>query len=318
MTAGLVALGLVPRLAQSATYPVRNIRIIAPFAAGGGVDFISRLLAQRMSKDLHHEVIVVNRPGATGNIGTEIVAKSEPDGYTLLMGNEATNAIAKSVFRSLAYDPVRDFSPISLIARVPEVLVVKPSLPVKSVAELIALAKAKPGHLTYGSAGIGSPPHLAAALFALDAGIDIRNIPYKGTTPALNDLIGGRIDMYFSNIISAMPFVKNGQLRALAVTGTTQPKVAADIPTIAQSGLAGYEEYNWYGLFAPKGTPRPIIEVLHDEVINALTDKTIVTSLKRQGAEIIGDSPRAFAVYIRKEAAKYADVVRKANISINN
>jgi len=315
----LIFFGLAPQIVQAAAdYPARIIRIIAPFSAGGGVDIISRLLADKMSKDLHQEVIVLNRPGATGNIGTEIVAKSDPDGYTLLMGNEATNAIAKSIFKTLTYDPTDDFAPISLVARVPEVLVVRPTIPATSVAELIALAKDKPAQLTYGSAGIGSPPHLAAALFALNADINIRGIPYKGSAPALTDLIGGRIDMYFANILSAMPYIKGGQLRALAITGAQRSKVAPTIPTIAESGLPGYEEYNWYGILAPKGTPETIIDKIHDEIVKALSDEALAKSLDQQGAEIIGDSPAQFAEYIRKEAEKYADVVRRANISVKN
>jgi tripartite-type tricarboxylate transporter receptor subunit TctC len=312
--------GLASQFVQAAgaDYPVRSIRIIAPFSPGGGVDIISRLLANKMSKDLNQEVIVLNRPGATGNIGTEIVAKSDPDGYTLLMGNEATNAISKSIFKDLAYDPVEDFAPISLVARVPEVLVVGPTLAANSVAELIALTKTKPDQLTYGSAGVGSPPHLAGALFALNANVSIRDIPYKGSAPALTDLIGGRIDMYFANILSAMPYIEGEQLRALAVTGAERSRVAPTIPTIAESGLPGYEEYNWYGILAPKGTPVPIIDKLHDEIVKALADETLEQSLKSQGGEIIGSSPAEFAKYLREEARKYADVVRRANISVKN
>jgi tripartite-type tricarboxylate transporter receptor subunit TctC len=314
----LMFCGLTPQGAQAADYPTRTIRIIAPFAAGGGVDLVSRVLADRMSRDFGQDVIVLNRPGATGNIGTEIVAKSDADGYTLLLGNEATTAISKSIFKDLTYDPIGDFAPISLVARVPEILVVRTSLPASSVTELIALAKAKPGQLTYGSAGIGSPPHLAGVLFALNTGIDIRDIPYKGSTPALTDLVGGRIDIYFSNILSALPYIKNGQLRPLAVTSAARSKVAPEIPTMAESGLPGYEEYNWYGVLAPKGTPQPIIDKLHDEIVKALSDTTVATLLEQQGAEIIGNSPAEFSAYIITQAQKYADVVRKANIVIKN
>jgi tripartite-type tricarboxylate transporter receptor subunit TctC len=303
---------------QAAEYPARTIRIIAPFAAGGGVDLVSRVLADKMSRDLGQDVIVLNRPGATGNIGTEIVAKSDADGYTLLLGNEATTAISKSIFKDLTYDPIGDFAPISLVARVPALLVVRSSLPANSVAELIALAKAKPGQLTYGSAGIGSPPHLAGVLFALNTGFDIRDIPYKGSTPALLDLVGGRIDIYFSNILSALPYIKNGQLRPLAVTSAARSKVAPEIPTMAESGLPGYEEYNWYGVLAPKGTPQSIIDKLHDEIVKALGDTAVATLLEQQGAEIIGNSPAEFSVYITAQAQKYADVVHKANIAIKN
>jgi tripartite-type tricarboxylate transporter receptor subunit TctC len=320
---GLVPLflfyGLAPQITKAASdYPARIIHIIAPFSPGGGVDIISRLLADKMSRGLHQDVIVLNRPGATGNIGTEIVAKSDPDGYTLLMGNEATSAISKSIFKDLTYDPVEDFVPISLVARVPEVLVVRPTLPANSVAELIALAKTKPNELTFGSAGIGSPPHLAGALFALSANVSIRDIPYKGSAPALSDLIGGRIDMYFANILSAMPYIEGGQLRPLAVTSAERSKVAPNIPTIAESGLPGYEEYNWYGILAPKGTPKPIIEKLHDEIVDALTDKALAKSLDQQGAEIVGNSPAQFAEYIRNEVKKYSEIVNRANISIKN
>jgi tripartite-type tricarboxylate transporter receptor subunit TctC len=251
LLAGLAAT-LLPQAAWADDYPSRTITIVAPFSAGGGVDIVARLLAEKMSKTLGQQVIVENKPGATGNIGAEIVAKSAPDGYTLLMGNVATSSINGSIFKNLGFDPINDFSAITLVARVPEVLVVNPKLPAKSVQDLIALGKQKPGQLTYGSAGIGSPPHLAAALFALMADINIRHIPYSGSSPALTDLMGGRIDMYFSNVLSAMPHVASGKLRALGVTGSERSDAAPDVPTIAESGLSGYEAYNWYGLLVPK------------------------------------------------------------------
>jgi tripartite-type tricarboxylate transporter receptor subunit TctC len=315
LLAGLAAT-LLPQAGWADDYPSRTITIVAPFSAGGGVDIVARLLAEKMSKTLGQQVIVENKPGATGNIGAEIVAKSAPDGYTLLMGNVATSSINGSIFKNLGFDPINDFSAITLVARVPEVLVVNPKLPAKSVQDLIALGKQKPGQLTYGSAGIGSPPHLAAALFALMADINIRHIPYSGSSPALTDLMGGRIDMYFSNVLSAMPHVASGKLRALGVTGSERSDAAPDVPTIAESGLSGYEAYNWYGLLVPKETPQPIIDKLHDAIVAALHDKDVEQNLASGGAEIVGGTPAEFDAYIASEAQKYKEVVEKAHITI--
>ena len=255
-------------LGAAQEYPARPVRLIAPFPATGGVDIIARQIAQKLSDRWGQQVVVDNRPGATGIIGTDLAAKALPDGYTLLMGNVATQSINVSLYK-IPYDPIKDFAPITLVARVPEMLVVNPSTPAASVKDLIALAKAKPNQLTFGSAGAGSPPHLAGELFQHLAKVQFVHVPYKGSAPALIDLIGGQINLYFGNILSAMAHVKAGRLRALGVTSVKRAVVAPDVPTIAEAGLPGYEEYNWYGILAPRGTPKAIVDKVHAAVAAA-------------------------------------------------
>lgn len=300
--------------ASALDFPVRPVRLIAPFPAGGGVDIVSRQLAQKLTERWGQQVVVDNRSGATGIIGTDLAAKASPDGYTLLMGNVATQAVNISLFRKLPYDPVRDFSPITLVARVPEILVVHPSLPAQSVKDLIALAKTKPGQLTVGSAGNGSPPHLAAELFQYLAAVQFVHIPYKGSAPALTDLIGGQINMYFSNLLSATQYVKGGRLRALGVTSRKRSMVVPDVPTIAEAGLAQYEEYNWYGLLAPRGTPPAILTKIHEATVNALRAPELERRLTDDGAEIVANTPQQFATFIHAEINKYAAVIKERKL----
>ena len=304
----------LPALAADDSYPSRPVRLIAPFSAGGGVDIVARLLAQRLSDKWGQQVIVDNRTGATGIIGTEIAANATPDGYTLLMGNAATHAVNVSLFKKLPYDAVKDFAPITLIGRVPEMLVVHPALPAASVKDLLALARAKPGELTFGSAGAGSPPHLAGELFQSLGKVRFVHVPYKGSAPALADLIAGQINMYFSNILSAVPYVKAGRLRGLGVSSAKRSIVAPDIPTIAEAGLPGYEDYNWYGVLAPKGTPKAIVGKLNTDIVQVIRSKDIEERLTRDGAEVIASSPSEFASFIRDEIQKYAHVVRQSGL----
>ncbi len=300
--------------ASAIEYPVRPVRLIAPFPPGGGVDIVARQLAQNLTERWGQQVVVDNRTGATGIIGVELAAKAAPDGYTLLMGNVATQAVNVSLFKKLPYDPIRDFAPITLVARVPEVLVVHPSLPANSVTELVALARAKPAQLTVGSAGYGSPPHLAAELFQWLAKVQFVHVPYKGSSPALADLIGGQINMYFSNALSATSHVKDGRLRALGVTGVSRFNGLPDVPTIAEAGIPRYEEYNWYGLLAPRGTPGLLVVRIHDATVAALRSPDVAERLVQDGAEIVGNSPQEFAVFIRSEIDKYAAVVRERKL----
>ncbi len=309
----LLALAL-PSLAAQDNYPSRPIRFIAPFSAGGGVDIVARLLAQRLTDKWGQQVIVDNRTGATGIIGTDIAAHATPDGYTLLMGNAATHAVNVSLHKKLPYDAVKDFAPITLIARVPEMLVVHPALPAASVKDLLALAKAKPGELTFGSAGAGSPPHLAGELFQHLGKIRLVHVPYKGSAPALADLMGGQINMYFSNILSAVPFVKAGRLRGLGVSSAKRSVVAPDIPTIAEAGLPGYEDYNWYGVLAPKGTPQAIVSKLNTDIVQVIRSKDIEERLTRDGAEVIASSPAEFAAFMRTEIQKYAQIIKQSGL----
>ncbi len=296
------------------SYPIRPVRLIAPFSAGGGVDIVARLVAQRLSEKWGQQVVVDNRTGATGIIGTDLAAHATPDGYTLLMGNAATHAVNVSLFKKLPYDAVRDFVPITLVGRVPEMLVVHPALPAASVQELIALAKAKPGELTFGSAGSGSPPHLAGELFQSLAKIRLVHIPYKGSAPALTDLIAGQINMYFSNILSAVPYVKGGRLRGLGVTSAKRSVVAPDIPAIAEAGLPGYEDYNWYGVLAPKGTPKAIVDKLHTDIVQVVKSRDVEDRLTKDGAEVIANTPAEFAKFIRDEIQKYAQIIKQSGL----
>lgn len=305
---------LLAAQAYAQPYPAKPIRMIVGYPPGGGTDIVGRVMAQKFSENFGHTVIVDNRGGATGNIGTELAARATPDGYTLLMGNVATQAVNVSLFKRLPYDPGRDFAPISLVARVPEVLVVNPALPATSVKELIALANAKPGNLTVGSAGHGSPPHLAAELFQFLARVQFVHVPYKGSAPALTDLLGGQISMYFSNVLSVTPMVKAGRLRALGVTGIKRSPVLADVPTIAEAGVARYEEYNWYGLLAPRGTPAAIVAQVHSAVVTALTASELRSRLEQDGAEVVAGTPQEFARFIEAEIRKYAAVIKERNL----
>jgi tripartite-type tricarboxylate transporter receptor subunit TctC len=300
--------------ATAQAFPSRPVRLIAPFPAGGGVDIVARQLAQKLTEKWGEQVVVDNRAGATGIIGTELAARATPDGYTIIIGNVATHAVNVSLYRKLSYDPVKDFEPITLIARVPEVLVVHPSLAAGSVKELIALAAKKPEGLTVGSAGYGSPPHLAAELFQLLGKVQFVHVPYKGSTPALTDLIAGQISLYFSNILSATPHVKNGRLRALGVTGLKRSPVLPEVPSIAEAGVSKYEEYNWYGMLAPKYVPAPVISKLHTDVVSVLHAPDFEQKLIKDGAEVIGNTPQAFARFIRSEIDKYATVVKRRGL----
>ena len=319
-TLGMLLVGSLAIAASAASaqhYPARPVRLIAPFPAGGGVDIVARQIAQRLSERWGEQVVVDNRPGATGIIGTELAAQSTPDGYTIVMGNVATHAVNVSLHSKLPYDPVKDFAPITLVARVPEMLVVNPSMPAKSVKDLIALAKSRPKQLTFGSAGAGSPPHLAGELFQVLANVQLVHVPYKGSSPALIDLMGGQIDMYFSNILSAMVHVKSGKLRALGVTSAKRSVVAPDVPTIAEAGLPGYEEYNWYGLLAPRGTPKAILDKLHSDVVAVVHSRELEERMTRDGAEVIGSTPQEFAKFIKSETDKYARVIKKRGLRVD-
>ena len=271
--AGAVA-SVLPLMGVNATvqaqdYPTRTVRFVVPYVPGGGVDFVGRTLAQKLSESWAHSVIVDNRPGGGTNIGSELVARSAPDGHTLLIGGVPNTANA-ALYKKLPYDVVKDFSPVILLDTAPNVLAVHPSVPAKSVRELIALAKTRRGALTYASAGIGSSNHLSGELFRTMAGVDIVHIPYKGGGAAVTDLLGGQVSMYFGTTPSTMPYVRTGRLRALGVTTATRTPAAPDVPTIAESGLPGYEQSAWHGLLAPAGTPEAIIAKLHAEVVRAL------------------------------------------------
>ena len=307
----LGVLGGVSSFAQ--TYPIRPIRMIVAYPPGGGTDIVGRLMAQKLGENLGQTVVVDNRGGATGNIGTELAARATPDGYTLLMGNVAPNAINVSLFKKLPFDPVKDFAPVSLVAVTPNILVVPPSFPVKTVKDLIALAKSKPGALNFPSAGIGSSSHLAGEMLKSMAGIDMVHVPYKGGGPALIALLSGQVQLMFATLPAAMPHVKSGKLRPVAVTTAHRSLALPELPTIAESGVPGYEAATWYGLLAPAGTPKAIVGRLHAEIVKILATDTR-QQLVAQGFEPVGNTPAEFAAYIKSEITKWGKVIRDAGI----
>jgi tripartite-type tricarboxylate transporter receptor subunit TctC len=299
------------------SYPNKPIRFVVPFPPGGPADILSRIIGQSLAETWSQQVVIDNRAGAGGNIGAEIVAKAPPDGYTLLMGFVGTHAINASLYRDMPFDPVKDFEPVGLVAMVTIILVVHPSVPVKSVKELIALARARPGELTFGSPGNGTPQHLAGELFNTMAGVKTGHIPYKGAVPALNDLLGGRLSMIFSSMPPALPHVNAGKLRALGVTSAARSPAAPDVPTIAQSGLPGYEVINWYGVLVPAKTAKDIVGKLNTEIVRIMNLPAVKERLAAQGAESYTSTPGEFADYIRKESEKWAKVVKFSGARID-
>ena len=291
-------------------YPSKPIRFVVPYPAGGPLDTVARLVGQKVSESVKQPVIVDNKPGAGGNIGADAVAKSAPDGYTILMGAVATHAINPALYASIPYDPVRDFEPVTQLASTPNVLIVNPSVPASNVREFIAYAKANPGKLNFGSGSTGSAGHLAGELFKTLAGIDMTHVPYKGAAPAMQDLIGGRVQLMFDNFASASTQVKAGKVKALAVTTARRSALAPELPTVAESGLAGFDINTWFGIFAPAGTPREAIDRLHAEFTRALALPDVRERLVNLGAEPVGNKPAEFAAYIRAEAEKYARVIK--------
>ena len=311
----LFALSAATAGAATETFPVKPIRFISPFAPGGGNDTISRALTQVMTKNVGQTVIVDNRPGANTIIGMEIVAKAPPDGYTLIMTSSSL-AINAALYPKLPYDSARAFAPVSLIASSPLVAVVHPSLPAKSIRDLIGLAKAKPGELFYPVSGVGNISHLAGELFNLLAGVKLVSVPYKGSAPGLNDLLGGRLSVGFNSALATMPHLKSGKLRALAVTGSSRSAGMPDVPTVAEAGLRGYEASTWYGVLAPAGTPGPVIQLLSIELGKALRSDEVKGTLSAQGLDLVGSTPEQFAAYIRTEMVKWAKVVKATGMTL--
>lgn len=311
--AGLIA--CIPGHAQN--FPNKPVRVVVPFAAGGTSDIVTRILAQRMEEIWGQQMVVDNRPGAGGSIGSEIVAKSAADGYTLLMATVATHGINASLYRKIPYDPVADFSPVTLVASTPSVLMLHPSIPAASVRDLIALAKASPGQLNFGSSGNGSSHHLAGELFDSMAGVKMTHVPYKGTAAALVDLLGGRIQLTFDTLPSAMPYVKGGKLKPIAVTSAKRTRSLPDLPTIAESGVPGYEVTSWYGLLAPAGTPPEVVKKLNADFVRAIRIPEVTDKMVEAGAEPVGNSPEQFAEFIRSELKKWAVVVQGSGARVD-
>src|SRR6267143_652971 len=300
--------------AQAQVYPAKPIRMIVAYPPGGGTDIVGRMVAQKLGEALGQSVLVENRGGASGNLGTEIAARAAPDGYTILMGNVAPNAINVSLFKNLPFDPVADFVPVSLVASTPNILVVHPSIPARTVKEVIALAKAKPGTLNFASAGVGSSSHLAGELFRILAGADIVHVPYKGAGPAIVDVLSGQVQLYFATMPAAMPHVKSGKLAAVAVTSSRRSQALPDLPAIAEAGVPGYEASTWYGVLAPARTPAAVIARLHENIVRILAVSETRARLADQGFEPVGNSPEEFGAYIKSEIAKWGKVIGDAGI----
>ncbi|MBI2318924.1 MAG: tripartite tricarboxylate transporter substrate binding protein, partial [Betaproteobacteria bacterium] len=295
-------------------YPSKPIRLIVPFPPGGGNDILARIIAPKLTESLGQQIVIDNRPGATGTIGSELAARSAPDGYTLLMVTSSTIAVNPSLSK-LPYDPLNDFAPVTQLAGYQLILVVNPSVPAKSVKELIALAKSKPGQLNYASPGSGTSMHLAGELFNAMAGVDMVHIPYKGSVPGMTDMLGGRVQIGFNTMLSTMPYVKAGKLRALALTSAERSPALPDLPTVAEAGVPGYEATSWYGIVAPARTPKEIITELNTELVKILKMPDIREKLSSQGVEPVTNTPEQFAAYIKAEIAKWAKVIKDRNVS---
>lgn len=314
MLGAAMALGLAGTAA--AAFPERQVTLVIPFAAGGSTDVVGRIVADKMSAALGQQVIVQNVGGAGGSLGAQQVAKADPDGYTILMGTVATHALNPLILKQKPYDPVADFAPVSLLVLVPNVLAVNPQLPVNTVQELIDLAKKEPGTLAYASSGNGTPLHLSGELFKSMAGVDITHIPYKGSGPALTDVLGNQVPIIFDNLPSASGHISSGKLRALGVTTKDRAPSFPDVPAIAET-LPGYETYSWNALFAPAGTPPEAIEALNKAALAAMADPAVVERMKEFSASIVASTPEALAEHVKAEMAKWEPVVKEANVSLD-
>ena len=296
--------------AFSQTYPTRAARMVVPWTAGGTADLLARIASQKFSESFGQQFVVDNRPGAGGLIGTEQVAKAAPDGYTLLLATTAPNSVAPSLYAKIPFDPVRDFASISLIATTCYVLSVHPSMPVKNARELVALAKAQPGQLTFSSPGAGTPNHLSGELFKMLTGVDMQHIPYKGSAQAIADVMGGQIALSFENIVVASPIVKSGRIKALAVTSAKRASALPAVPTIAESGVPGFEAVGWFGVVAPAATPKEIVAKLNNELVRVLATADIKERISGLGAEVVSTTPDGLDQFNRAQIALWAKVVK--------
>ena len=312
LIAALVAASITPALAAESAndYPSKPIRLVVPFTPGGSTDILARVIGQKLTEAWGKQVVIDNRPGAGGNIGVDLVAKSPADGYTLVMGHIGTFGVNPTLYPKLPFDPVKDFQPITLVALVPNMLSVNPAVPARSVKELIALAKAKPGTINFGSGGNGSAAHLAGEYFKLMTKTEITHIPYRGTSPAVTDLIAGQIQMIITGVPPTLSFVKAGKLRALGVATARRLPLLPELPTIAEAGVPGYEATQWYGVLAPAGVPKPIVAKLNAEMVKAIKGADVREKLAAEAAEPVGNTPEEFGAFIKKEIARWAPVVK--------
>ena len=298
-------------------YPNRPVKLIVPFPPGGGTDILARPIAQKLSELWGQPVVIDNRGGAGGNLGTKAAADAPADGYTLILGVSGTHAVNQSLYAHAGFDSTRDFAAITLIANTPNILVVHPSVPARSVSELIALAKQKPGSLNYATPGNGTPSHLATEMFKTMADVNLVHVPYKGSGPALTDMLGGQTQVWIANAPVVLPYIKSGKLRALATTSASRPGIAADLPTLAEAGLKGYEADTWYGLFAPAKTPPAILNKIHNDILKVLNMPQIRDAFAAQGAEVVGDSREQFTRKLREDVLKWRKVVQQLQLKVD-
>lgn len=316
LAASAISFLAISAAAHAQSFPERSITLVVPFAAGGSTDVVARVIAQKMGDDLGQQIVVENVAGAGGNLGADRVARAEPDGYTVLMGTVATHALNPLILKTKPYDPEKDFAPISLLVVVPNVLVVNPQLPVNTVAELVALLKAEPDKYAYASSGNGTPLHLSGELFKSMAGVSMQHVPYKGSGPALNDLLGNQVSIMFDNLPSSSGHIKSGTLRALGVTTAERATSFPDVPTIAET-VPNYETYTWNALFAPAGTPAEAVDRLNAAAKKALADPSVAARMADFSAKIVGSTPDELKTHVSQEIAKWAPVVKNANVQID-
>lgn len=310
----LAIIALCAAKAFGQDYPIKPVRLIIPFAPGGSNDILGRMIGTKLAEAMGQQVVIDNRAGAGGSIGVELAAKSAPDGYTLVIGHIGTLAVNPTLYKKLPYDPIKDLQTISMLAKVANIMVVHPSLPAKSVRELIALAKAKPGMLVYGSGGNGGAGHLATEYFKLMAKIDIEHIPYKGTAPAIIDLLAGQTQLVFGGIPGIGGHIRNGRLRALGVSTSKRLTIFPEVPTVAEVGVPGYEATQWYGVLAPAGTPNWVVARLNREIVHTLQNPQIQQRLADDGSEPLASTPEEFTAFIKSETARWAPVIKAAGI----
>ncbi|MDH1619387.1 Bug family tripartite tricarboxylate transporter substrate binding protein, partial [Comamonas aquatica] len=313
--AALAVTGMGSALAADA-YPDKPLTMVVPFSAGGTTDILARIVGQALGQELGQTIIIDNKPGAGGNIGAQQASRAKGDGYTLFMGTVGTHAINQTLYKKLPYDPIKDFAPLSRVANVPNLLVVHPSRPYKTVQEMIAYAKKHPGEVTYGSPGSGASPHVSGALFQSMTGAEMTHVPYKGSAPAISDLLGNQIAVMFDNMPSAIQHVRSGKLRPIAVTTAKRSSELPDVPTIAEAGVPGYEATSWFGLWAVAGTPAPILDQLHTALAKVLKDPGVSKKIADQGGEVVIETPAQFEAFIKTEAAKWGKVVKESGAEV--